>query len=114
MDDLSAMFAKTVAHSEDTQHIQELMYRDGFSVEEATYIVMTANKLIDNYSSDYKTYNQAIRAAITILIQEQQHRQQLQGGGQLKHTKSHKVSRNKQTNKRTHINKRNTKRTMKK
>ena len=51
MDDLSAMFAKTVAHSEDTQHIQELMYRDGFSVEEATYIVMTANKLIDNYSS---------------------------------------------------------------
>lgn len=112
-DNLSTLFGNVVAHSEDTKYTQDLIYRYGFSDEEATYIVMTANKLIDNYPSQYKTYNQAIRAAINILIQKQQQQQQYQGGGQLKHTKPRKVSRNKKSNVRQHSSKRNNRRTIK-
>jgi uncharacterized protein YoaH (UPF0181 family) len=114
MDDLSEMFSHVVAHSDDTERVQDLMYL-GFSADEATYIVMTANKLIDNYPSVYNTYNQAIRAAITILIQEQQqHQHKLHGGGRMKHSKPRKISRNKQTINRPRTGKRITNRTIKK
>ena len=75
-DELVAMLGRTNVNDQNDP-FQDLIY-NGFSPEEAKYIITTANNLIDNNRRYYRTYSQAIRAAITLLVTQQQQQQQQQ------------------------------------
>ena len=108
-DELSAMFNKASISDNDREYYENYLYQHGYVESQVNFIINTAYNLLDTYPGKYKTL-QAINKAIKIMEQNYYY----QGGGQLKHTKSRKVSRKTKSNKQHRSSKRNTRRTIKK
>lgn len=107
-DELSALFNKASISDNERIMYENELYAAGYSSEQVKYIIDTAHYLLDTYPGKYRKILKAINEVITKM------KETYQRGGQWKHTKSRKVSKNTKSNKQHRSSKRKTRRTIKK